>query len=200
MQTPPCSASLAAYSSTDIPYFHLRLFLRLAARRFGFVAYLPRRRTLMASLFSRQCVRLVAQSFPEFAILCVSLSFACILAALLLRHGIIHGAPSCIRFGVIACRDVATFVSHAGFARRDMVWFVRSVRPKRSRRLVAKGEDGQPIRVLVSEPRARGGARRRFRMGAQVRDPCMQPGNRMEAQGRRSDDYLTVTDSCYRGQ
>ena len=37
-----------------------------------------------------------------------------------------------------------------------MVWFVGSVRPKRSRRLVAKGEDGQPIRVLVSEPRARG--------------------------------------------
>jgi hypothetical protein len=29
-----------------------------------------------------------------------------------------------------------------------------------------------------------GGARRRFRMGAQVRDPCMQPGNGMEAQGR----------------
>jgi hypothetical protein len=81
---------------------------------------------------------------------------------------------------VIACRDVATFVSHAGFARRDMVWFVGSVRPKRSRRLVAKGEDGQPIRALVSEPRARG---RRSFQGARCAPIRTQPaiGRRRKA-------------------
>jgi hypothetical protein len=62
------------------------------------------------------------------------------------------------------------------FARRDMVWFVRSVRPKRSRRLVAKGEDGQPIRVLVSDPRPRGRRPASFQDGGAGARPMYAAG------------------------
>jgi hypothetical protein len=50
----------------------------------------------------------------------ILLSPARVPAALLLLHGITHGAPSCIELGVIGWRDVAKLVSRAEFARRDM--------------------------------------------------------------------------------
>jgi hypothetical protein len=86
-------------------------------------------------------------------------------------------------------RDVATFVSRARFARHDMALFVRSAAggftirlqrdPNRRRRLVAKGENGQPIRVLVR----RRGARAELVSGRALRTDPHAAGNRPKAQG-----------------